>query len=72
MSYLHLRLSNEEEELLKIIPEGKFFSKDLGGGQKTAYVLAALEHKGRVERAGMGGYHDRYIVWRLRAYQRPE
>jgi len=61
------QISTEEEEILKLLPNKPFMSRNIKsdkGSVKVAFILRSLEERGLVKRAGRCGKLGRYILWK--------
>jgi len=60
------QLSLEEEEILKLLPNKPFMTREIKsdrGNVKVAFILRSLVERGLVRRKGKTGKLKRYILW---------
>lgn len=60
------QLSLEEEEILKLLPDKPFMTREIKsnrGNVKVAFILRSLTERGLVRRKGKAGKTRRYILW---------
>jgi len=57
------RLSARDDAVLAKMPPGKFTAKDLALGSKAGGMLAGMEGKGLIRKAGTTGRLGRTALW---------